>query len=58
MVSFQMTLKAELSSLSLILHIDFSGLITQLCAEVDFLLHQPELQLLLVLENSYVGIYS
>lgn len=58
MVSFQMTLKAELFSLSLILHIDFSGLITQLCAEVDFLLHQPELQLLLVLENSYVGIYS
>lgn len=55
MVSFQMTLKAELFSLSLILHIDFSGLITQLCAEVDFLLHQPELQLLLVLENSYVG---
>lgn len=58
MVSFQMTLKAELFSLSLILHIDFSGLITQLCAEVDFLLYQPELQLLLVLENSYVGIYS
>lgn len=52
-VSFGMTLKAKLFSLSVLFYVLISaGLITELCVKVDFLLHQPELQLLSVLEKS------